>query len=131
MRHFFAVDFDADKLVVHKLGDLRVFKRLVLHDVAPVTSRVTYRKEDRLVLLLGCCKSSLTPRPPINRVRRVLKQIRALLKDESIVLRPTVFRQLGNFLSRRQRLAFPRFFCMQSSHDRETKEEANAKDGMT
>ena len=37
---FFAVYFDADKVLVHGLGDRSVFERFMLHDVTPVARRV-------------------------------------------------------------------------------------------
>jgi hypothetical protein len=73
----FAVDLDADKMLIQVLGHFGVFKRLPLHHVAPMAGGIAYRQENRL--LFPPCLLSLHPQG--NRVHRifgVLLKIRAL-----------------------------------------------------
>src|SRR2546427_4897842 len=48
VRSLFPVRFDADEVLIEKLGDLNVFKRLAFHDVTPVAGGVADAQEDRL-----------------------------------------------------------------------------------
>jgi len=79
-----AVDLDADERLIKEGGDLVVLKRLALHDVAPVTRRVADRQEHGFVLCQRPVERLLSPRVPVDGVRRVLQQIRALLAGEVV-----------------------------------------------
>ena len=74
-----AVDLDADEALVHQRGRLLVLERLVLHHVAPVAGRVADGEEDRLVLGAGLGERLVAPGVPVDRVVRVLEQVRARL----------------------------------------------------
>ena len=80
----FAIDFDADETFVHQPRDLFVLKTLALHHVAPVTRRIADREKDRLVLPPRFREGFLAPRIPIDRIVRVLEQVRRLLLRETI-----------------------------------------------
>ena len=80
----FAVDLDADVVVVHHGGDLLVLERLLLHHVAPVAGRVADRQEHRLAQPARLVERLVAPRPPVDRVVRVLQQVRAGLVDQPV-----------------------------------------------
>ena len=79
-----AVDLDADEVGVHDRGDLGIFERLALHDVAPVASRVANADEDRLVLAPRPLEGLGAPRRPVHGVVGVLAQVEADLVDETV-----------------------------------------------
>jgi hypothetical protein len=70
---FFAVNFDVDETLIREGGSFGVFKRLVRHNVAPVTCRVTYAEKNGLVFNSGFCQSLIAPRIPVNGVVGVLE----------------------------------------------------------
>jgi hypothetical protein len=70
---FLTIDFDADEVVIQSLSDFQIFKRLLLHDVAPMARRVADTQKNELALLSRCFERSRTPRAPINGVVRVLQ----------------------------------------------------------
>ncbi len=74
-----AVDLDADEALVHQRGRLLVLERLVLHHMAPVAGGVADGEEDRLVLGARLGKRLVAPGEPVDRVARVLEQVRARL----------------------------------------------------
>ena len=86
VRPLFAIDFDADEVVVHVLGDRLIREDQPLHDVAPVTTGVADRQEDQLPFLLRLLECFRPPREPIDRVVRVHQQVRAGLLREPIGL---------------------------------------------
>src|SRR5688572_26465488 len=47
-----SVNLDVDKVLVHYLGNFIIFKRLMCHDMAPVTCAITNAQEDWLVRIL-------------------------------------------------------------------------------
>ena len=61
VRALLAVDLDADEVLVHQRGDLRVLEGLALHHVAPVARGVADRDEDRLVLAARARRSASSP----------------------------------------------------------------------
>ena len=79
VRPFLAIDLDADEALVHQLGGLRHRERLALHHVAPVAGGVADREEDRLPLLTCAGEGLVAPRVPVDRVLRVLQEVRARL----------------------------------------------------
>ena len=79
-----AVDLDVDEVLVHQGGDGRVLEALALHDVAPVAGRVADREEDRLVLGLRPGERLGAPGIPVDRVVRVLEQVRAGLAGQAV-----------------------------------------------
>ncbi len=84
VRAFLAVDLDADEALVHHLGCGFILEALTLHDVAPVAGRVADREEDGHVSAAGFLESLLAPRPPVDRVLRVLKEIRTRLTSQAV-----------------------------------------------
>jgi hypothetical protein len=84
VRALLAVDFDADKALVHQRRDLGVLERLALHHVAPVARRVADRDEDRLLLGPRPGQRLLAPRVPVDRVVRVLEEVGGRLCGESV-----------------------------------------------
>ena len=78
------VDLDGDELVVEVRGDRLILERLAFHDVAPVAGRIADGEEDRLVLAPRLRKRLLPPRMPVDRVIRVLAQVRAGLGEETV-----------------------------------------------
>jgi hypothetical protein len=81
---FLPVDFDCDVPIVEQLGDLLIFKGLMLHDMTPVAGCVTNGQENRDIQLLRKGQRFFAPWPPINRVVGMLPQIRRLFVDEAI-----------------------------------------------
>ncbi len=81
---FLAVNLDADEVLVHQPGDLRVFEALPRHDVAPVTGRVADAEQDGLVLAAGPLERLLTPGVPVHGVVSVLTQVGAGATDQPV-----------------------------------------------
>src|SRR5436190_321769 len=77
IRPLLAVDLDADETLVHHRGRRLVLERLVLHHVAPVARGVTDREQDRLVFFPRARERLLAPLVPVDRVVRMLEQVRA------------------------------------------------------
>ncbi len=71
-----AIDLDRDEVLVQHRRDVGVLERLVLHHVAPVAGRVADREKDRLVLGARPRERLVAPRIPVDRIVRVLEQIR-------------------------------------------------------
>jgi len=84
VRALFAVHLDADEVFVQEFRRLFVFKRLALHDVAPMAGRVADAQENGLVLLARFGERRLTPGKPIHGIVRVLEQIRGFLAGQMI-----------------------------------------------
>ena len=87
IRPFFTINFDVHKLAIHDRGRRFIFERLVRHDVAPVTGRVTDREKDRFIFAARFSECFLAPGIPIDRIVRVLKKVRRLFARESIGVR--------------------------------------------
>ena len=79
-----AIDFDANKILVEDRGDLGVFKRLLLHHVAPVAGGVSDAQEDGFVFIPGLLESCFAPGIPIHRIVLMLAQIRRSFTGEMI-----------------------------------------------
>ena len=73
----FTVYLDGDKILVQKTGHFVIFKRLVCHDMAPVTRGIPNGKKDRPVLCLCLLEGVITPGIPVHRVVGMLEKIRA------------------------------------------------------
>ena len=84
VRPLLPVDLDADEQLVHQLGRRVVLERLALHHVAPVARGVADREEDRLVLGAGAVERLVAPGVPVDRVLRVLEEVRARLLREAV-----------------------------------------------
>ena len=84
VRPLFTIDFDVDESRIHELRGARVLERLALHHVAPVAGGVADRQQDRPVL--GPCAGQrlFAPRIPVDRIVRVLEQVRARLVRQVI-----------------------------------------------
>ncbi len=81
---FLAIDLDRDARLVEDGGDRGVLERLALHDVAPVARRVADRQEDRQVAGAGGGERVFAPRKPVDRILRVLAQVRAGFAGEPV-----------------------------------------------
>ena len=79
-----AIDLDRHEPVVQVAGGRLVLERLAFHHVAPVTGRVADPQEDRPVEELRPGERVGSPREPVDRVVRVLEQVRAGLSGEAI-----------------------------------------------
>ena len=101
----FAIDLDRHEEAVEHLGDLEVLERLLLHDVAPVARRVAHGEEDRHVALARLREGLVAPGTPVDRVVRVLQQIRARLQGEPVHELGTA---LGSHVTRPWRLGTAR-----------------------
>ena len=82
----FAIHFDADEKFIHQSGDLFVFERFTLHDMAPVTGRIPDAKKDGSIFAPGFLEGFVTPWVPIHRIVSVLEQIWARLVDEAVCM---------------------------------------------
>src|ERR1044071_26091 len=56
----------------------------MLHHVTPVTGRISYAQQNRLIFLPGTLESFFSPRIPVHRIVRVLQKIRAGLFRETV-----------------------------------------------
>jgi class 3 adenylate cyclase len=81
---FLAIDLDVDEALVHQRRGAGIFERLVRHHVAPVAGGVADREQDRLVLLPRPRERLLAPRVPLDRVLRVLQQVRRGLVGQPV-----------------------------------------------
>jgi hypothetical protein len=81
---FFAIHFDGDEIAIQQIRNPLVLKGLALHHVAPVASRITDRKEDRLVFAPRGFKRFRTPCVPVHGIARVLQQVGTLLVRQTI-----------------------------------------------
>jgi hypothetical protein len=84
IRPLFPVDLDAHEELVHDLRGCGVLEGLALHHVTPVARAVADREQHRLVLVTRSGERLLTPRVPVDRVRRVLQEVRARLLREAV-----------------------------------------------
>ena len=84
VRPLLAVEFDADKMLVHHLRRRLVLERLALHHMAPVAGRVADAQQDRLVLRLGLVERLLPPRIPVDRVVLMLLQVGRRLLGQAV-----------------------------------------------
>jgi hypothetical protein len=80
----FAIDFDIDEVLVHKVGGDWVFETLVGHDMAPVAGGIADGKQNRLIALPGLLKSLFTPSHPVYWIILVLKEIGAGFLTEPV-----------------------------------------------
>ena len=67
------VYLDIDEIAVHQVRSFLILKRLMRHDVTPVTGRITDRQQYRLPLSPGKPQRLITPRMPGNRIIGVLQ----------------------------------------------------------
>ncbi len=81
---FLAVDLDVHEVIVHVRRRDLVLEGLVRHDVAPVARGVPHAQQDGHVAPSGLLESRGLPRPPVDRVVRVLKEVRGRGVRESI-----------------------------------------------
>jgi len=81
---FLPVYLDVDVVGVQDFRDLRVGERFAGHHVAPVAGRVADGQEYRFVLGLSPVKRLVAPRMPVDRVLRMVAEIRAGFAREAI-----------------------------------------------
>ena len=79
-----AIDLDVHEVRVHRRRDDGILERLVGHHVAPVARRVADRQQDWLALAPRKRQRRLAPRLPVDRIVRVLQEIRACLAREAV-----------------------------------------------
>ena len=79
-----AIDLDADVVAVHEGGDLFVLERLRLHHVAPVAGGVADGEKDRPSEPARLVERLVSPGTPVDRVVRVLQQVRARFEDQPV-----------------------------------------------
>ena len=84
IRPLLAIDLDRNKVAIEDLGHLLILEALVLHDVTPVAGGVPDAQEDDLVFRLRAPERLFTPGVPVDRIVRVLEEIRARLVDEGV-----------------------------------------------
>src|SRR5262249_19883549 len=84
VRALLAVHFDVYEEPIHEVRDPLVLERLPLHDVTPVTSRISNREKHRAVLSASALQGLLAPRIPVHGVVRVLAEIGAGLTGEPV-----------------------------------------------
>src|SRR5438874_2527084 len=90
-----AVDFDVDEVVVEKARGGLVFEALVGRDVAPVTGVVSHAQVNRLPLPASAFERLAAPGVPVDRIVRVLTQVRTRLRRETVrILRCAVAIQM-------------------------------------
>src|SRR3989338_6255405 len=84
MAEFFTVDFYGDKIGVDNFGDGFIFERFMRHDMTPMTGTVPDGDENRFMLFFGTFQYVLIPCDPVDRILRVLLQIRGRRVNEGV-----------------------------------------------
>ena len=84
VRALLPIHLDIHEQLVHDSGCCRIFERFVRHHVAPVTGRVADREEDWFVLAPRKLERVGAPRMPLDRICRVLQQVRTRLRGKAI-----------------------------------------------
>ena len=84
IRPLLAINLDAHDQLILQRRDLLVLERLPLHHMAPVAGRVADRNQHRLLLRPRPRPRLLAPGLPVNRVPRMLQQIRRSLPRQSV-----------------------------------------------
>jgi hypothetical protein len=71
--------------------------------MAPMTGSITYTNQDGFVFIPGSLQCLLSPRIPINRIVRVLYQVRAALVNEfiDVSIHPANFAQSGRLKNKK------------------------------
>ena len=97
IRPHLAVDLDHDVVLVQIPRDLLVVERLLLHHVTPVTGGIPDRQQDRSPERARQLERLVAPGVPVQRVVRMLTQIRAGFEEQSIDIarRPVVTQMPG------------------------------------
>jgi hypothetical protein len=75
IRSFFAINFDADKVLVHEGGCVAVLERLSFHDVAPMARGVADADEYWFVLVDSFLECFGSPFVPIDGVVGMLEEV--------------------------------------------------------
>ena len=84
IRPFLPIHFNADKLLVHDLGDPVVLEGLAFHHMTPVASGVADGEENRFVHRSGAVEGFLPPRIPVYRVVGMLEEVGTCLMNETV-----------------------------------------------
>ena len=100
IRPLLSIDLDADEAVVHERRNSWVFERLVRHDVAPVTGRISDGQQDGDIATDGLLEGGVPPLVPVDRVVRMLLQVRREGMCESVGHGTMVVRDRGPRQSR-------------------------------
>src|SRR5947209_6012788 len=74
-------------MLIQQPRRLLIFKRFVLHDVAPVAGGITDREKDWLLLAARFFKRLGTPWKPIHGIVLVLQEVRRFLAREAVGVR--------------------------------------------
>ena len=72
---FFAIDFDADEMLVEDFGGLLVFERFPFHDVTPMAGGIADAEEDGFRLAPGEVEGFFAPGIPVYRIVLVLAEV--------------------------------------------------------
>ena len=84
---FFTVNLDGNEILVQDGGNARIGIRLFLHDMAPMTGKVTNGEKDWLVFLTSFFEGFVAPHVPIHWIVRMQEKVRALRMNEPIGVR--------------------------------------------
>ena len=71
----FSVNFYADKMAIHELRNLTVFKAFALHYMAPMASGVADTEQQQFLLLMRLLKKGIIIFYPMNGIKAVLPEI--------------------------------------------------------
>jgi hypothetical protein len=71
-------------MLVHDRGGLRVLERFVGHHMTPVAGGIADAQKDRLILRAGFFERLWTPGIPIDRIIRVLQQVRRIFSGKMV-----------------------------------------------
>ena len=82
----FAIDFDADEMLIHDPGDRLVLKRFPLHDMTPMAGGIADGEQNRSIQLRRLGQGLRSPGIPIHRVIGMLQEIGTGLLYEAIRL---------------------------------------------
>ena len=72
---------------IEVLSELGIFKRFMLHHVAPVAGTVSDGEEDQFVFFFRFGKRRISPRHPINRIVGMLLQVWGIFVDQVVGIR--------------------------------------------
>jgi hypothetical protein len=79
VRTFFSIDLYSYVILIEKVSYLRIFKRFMGHDMAPMAGGIPDGKKNRLVFIVSFLESLVSPRIPVYRILCMLKKIRTFV----------------------------------------------------
>ena len=84
IRPLLPIHLHINKKSIHLPSSNRILKRLMSHNMTPMTSRIPHRQQHRPIQLPSRRKSLLPPRKPFHRIPSMLSQIRTTLSRQPI-----------------------------------------------